>query len=47
MRVLLSSHRSRADVEPRVRLAEQSRALRAEGRDAAVATGVMPAAVWR
>jgi hypothetical protein len=31
MRVLLSTHRSRGGVEPMVGLAEQSRALRAEG----------------
>ena len=47
MRVLLSIHRSRGDVEPMVELAEQSRALRAEGCDAVIATGVTPAAVWR
>ena len=47
MRVLLSTHRSRGDVEPMVGLAEESRALRAEGSDAVVATGVRPAAVWR
>jgi len=47
MRVLLSTHRSRGDVEPMVGLAEQSRALRAESCDAPVATGVTPAAVWR
>ena len=47
MRVLLSTHRSRGDVEPMVGLAEQSRAVRAEGCDAVIATGVTPAAVWR
>src|SRR5439155_1215489 len=47
MRVLLSTYGSRGDVEPMVRSAEQSRALRAEGCDALVATGVTPAAVWR
>ncbi len=47
MRVLLSTHRSRGDVEPMVGHAEQSRALRAAGCDAVVATGVTPAAVWR
>jgi hypothetical protein len=47
MRVLLSTHRSRGDVEPMVGLAVQSRALGAEGRDAVVATRVTPAGVWR
>src|SRR3989442_7586801 len=47
MRVLLSTHLSRGDVEPMVGLAEQSRALRAEGCGAVVATGVTPAAVSR
>ena len=46
-RVLLSTHLSRRDVEPMVGLAEQSRALPAEGRDAVIATGVTPTAVWR
>jgi vancomycin aglycone glucosyltransferase len=44
MRVLLSTYRSRVDVEPMVGLAVQSRALGAEGRDA---TGVTPAGAWR
>jgi vancomycin aglycone glucosyltransferase len=77
MRVLLSTHGSRGDVEPMVGLAAQSRALDAEIRvcappdeefaellagvgaslvpvaaaaeecPAPVATGVMPAGVWR
>ena len=47
MRVFLAMHRSRGDVEPMVGLAEQSRALRAEGCEAVDATGVTPAAVWR
>ena len=47
MRVLLSTHLSRGDVEPMVGLAEQSRALGAEGCAAVVATGVTPAVVWR
>jgi hypothetical protein len=47
MRVLLSTHRSREDVEPTVGLAGHSRALGAEGCDALVATGVTPAGVWR
>jgi hypothetical protein len=47
MRVLLSTHRSRGDVERMVGLAVQSRALGAEGRDAVVATRVTPAGVWR
>jgi hypothetical protein len=47
MRVLLSMHRSRGDVEPMVGLADQSRALGAEGCDALVATGATVAQVWR
>ncbi|HEY8236324.1 MAG TPA: hypothetical protein VIF85_06770 [Gaiellaceae bacterium] len=47
MRALLSTHRPRGDVEPMVGLAEQSRALGAEGCDALVTTGVTPARVWR
>ena len=48
MRVWLSTYASRAgDVEPMVGLAVQLRALGAEGCDALVATGVMPAGVWR
>jgi hypothetical protein len=47
MRVLLSTHRSRGDVEPMVGLAVQSRALGSEGCDALVATRVTPAGVWR
>ena len=46
MRVFLSTYRSRGDVEPMVRFAVQLRALGAEGCDALVATGVMPAGVW-
>jgi UDP:flavonoid glycosyltransferase YjiC (YdhE family) len=46
MRVLLSTYGSRGDVEPMVGLAVQLRALGAEGCDALVATGVMPAGVW-
>jgi hypothetical protein len=46
MRVL-STHRSRGDVEPMVGLAVQSRALGEEGCDAVVATRVTPAGVWR
>jgi hypothetical protein len=47
MRALLSTHRLRRDVEPMVGLAEQSRALGAEGCDAVVTTGVTAAQVWR
>jgi hypothetical protein len=47
MHVLLSTHRSRGDVEPMVGLAVGLRALGAEGCDAPVATGVTPAGVWR
>jgi UDP:flavonoid glycosyltransferase YjiC (YdhE family) len=47
MRVLLSTHGSRGDVEPMAGLAVQLWALGAEGCDALVATGVTPAAVWR
>jgi hypothetical protein len=46
MRVWLSTHRSRGDVEPMVGLAEQSRALGAEGCDALVVTGLMAAGVY-
>ncbi len=47
MRVLLSTYESHGDVEPMVGLAVQLRALGAvaEGCDALVATGVMPAGV--
>lgn len=45
MRVLLSTYESRGDLEPMVGLAVRSRALGAEGCDAPVATGVMPAGV--
>jgi UDP:flavonoid glycosyltransferase YjiC (YdhE family) len=45
MRVLLSTYASRGDVEPMVGLAVQLRALGAEGCDAPIATGVMPAGV--
>jgi hypothetical protein len=47
MHVLLSTYASRGDVEPMVGFAVQLRALGAEGCDALVATGVMPAGVWR
>jgi vancomycin aglycone glucosyltransferase len=56
MRVLLSTHGSRGDVEPMVGLAVQSRALGAETRacappdeecDGPVATGLVPTGVWR
>ena len=47
MRVLLSTCRSRGDVDPLVGLGVQLRALGAEGCDALVATGVTPAGVWR
>jgi vancomycin aglycone glucosyltransferase len=47
MRVLLSTYGSRGDVEPMVGLAVRLRALGTEGCDALVATGVMPAGVWR
>ena len=46
MRVLLSTWGSRGDVEPMVGLAVQLPALGADGCDALVATGVMPAGVW-
>jgi hypothetical protein len=48
MRVLLSTYASRGDVEPMVGLAVQWRALgaAAEGCDALMATGVMPAGAW-
>jgi hypothetical protein len=47
MRVLLSTYESHGDVEPMVRLAVQfdTVAAAAEGCDALVATGVMPAGV--
>jgi hypothetical protein len=47
MRVVLSTYRSRGDVEPMVELTEHSRAVGAEGCDAPVAIGVTPAGVWR
>jgi len=43
MRVLLSTHGSRRDVEPMAGPAVRLRALGAEGCDALVATGVTPA----
>jgi hypothetical protein len=46
MRVLLSTYGSRGDIEAMVGLAVQLRALGAEGCEALVATGVMPAGVW-
>ena len=45
MRVLLSTYGPRDDVEPMVGLAV--RALDAEACDALVATGALPAGVWR
>jgi hypothetical protein len=49
MRVLSWTYRSRGDVDPMVGLAVRLRALgaAAEGCDALVATGVMPAGAWR
>ena len=47
MRLLLSTYASRGDVEPMVGLAVELRALGAEGCDALVATGAMPAGLWR
>ena len=47
MRALLSTYGSRGDVGPMVRLAVPLRALGAEGCDAPVATGMVPAGVWR
>jgi UDP:flavonoid glycosyltransferase YjiC (YdhE family) len=47
MRVLLSTHGSRGDVEPMAGLAVQLWALGAEGCDALVVTVVTPATVWR
>jgi hypothetical protein len=46
MRVLLSTYGSRGDVEPIVGLAVQLR-IPTEGGDALVATGMVPAGVWR
>ena len=48
MRVVLSTYGSRGDAEPMVGLAVQfdTVAAVAEGCDALVATGVMPAGVW-
>jgi hypothetical protein len=45
MRVLLTTYVSRGDVDPMVGLAVRLRALGAEGFDAPVVTGVMPAGV--
>jgi hypothetical protein len=45
MRLLLSAYGSRGDVKPMVGLAVRLRARSAEGCDALVATGVMPAGV--
>ena len=45
MRVLLSAYGSRGDVEPMVGFTVRLRALGAEGCDALVAGGVMPAGV--
>jgi UDP:flavonoid glycosyltransferase YjiC (YdhE family) len=47
MRVLLSTYGSGGDVEPMAGLAVQLRTLGAEGCDALVATGMVPAGVWR
>jgi UDP:flavonoid glycosyltransferase YjiC (YdhE family) len=47
MRVLLSTYGSRGDVEPMAGLAVQLRTLGAEGCDVLVATGMVPAGVWR
>ena len=47
MRVLLSTYGSRGDVEPMMGLAVQLRTLGAERCDALVATGMVPAGVWR
>jgi UDP:flavonoid glycosyltransferase YjiC (YdhE family) len=47
MRVLLSAYGSRGEVEPMVGLAVQLQTLGAEGCDARVATGMVPAGVWR
>jgi hypothetical protein len=47
MRAFLSKYGSRGGVEPTVGLAVKLRALGAKGCDAPVATGVMPAGVWR
>jgi len=47
MRVLLSTYGLRGDDEPAVGLAVRLRALGTGGCDALVATGVMPAGVWR
>ena len=49
MRVLLSTYGSRGEVEPLAGPAVRLRALgaAAEGCDALVATGVMPAGAWR
>ena len=48
MRVLLSTYESHGDLEPMVRHAVQfdTVAAEAEGCDALVAIGVMPAGVW-
>ena len=45
MRVLLSTYGSHGDVEPMVGLAVRLRVLGAEGYDAVVATGLLPAGV--
>jgi hypothetical protein len=47
MRVLLSTYGSRGEVEPRAGFAVQLRALGAEGCDALLATGVVPAGAWQ
>jgi hypothetical protein len=47
MRAFLSTYGSRGEVEAGVGLAVQLGALGAEGCNALVATGVMPAGAWR
>jgi hypothetical protein len=47
MRLLLSTYGSCRDAEPVARLALELRALGAEGGDALVATGMVPAGVGR
>jgi hypothetical protein len=47
MRLLLSTYGSCRHVEPMARLAVELRALDAEGCDALIATGMVPAGVWR
>ncbi len=47
MRLLLPTYGSRGDAEPMAGLAVQLRTLGAEGCDPLVATGLVPAGVWR